>query len=103
MHKILVTGGAGFIGSHVAEELCKRGYAVVILDDLSGGFEDNLPTGTRFVHGSITDADLINQLFEREKFVWVVPCVVDEKHIFLKTMFASRKYTKMLESKEGAT
>ncbi len=71
MQKILVTGGAGFIGSHIAAELCNRGYAVVILDDLSGGFEDNIPPGTRFVHGSITDADLVNQLMEREKFDYV--------------------------------
>lgn len=42
-------------------------------------------------------------LFEYEKHVWVVPCVVDEKYIFLKTMFPSRKYTKMLKSKEGVT
>lgn len=41
-------------------------------------------------------------LFEHEKYVWVVPCVVDEKYYFLKTMFPSRKYTKMLKSKEGA-
>ena len=41
-------------------------------------------------------------LFEHEKYVWVVPCVVDEKCYFLKTMFSSRKYTKMLKSKEGA-
>ena len=40
--------------------------------------------------------------FEHENYVWVVPCVVDEKYYFLKTMFPSRKYTKMLKSKEGA-
>ena len=39
----LVTGGAGFIGSHVAEELLKSGHQVVILDDLSGGFRENVP------------------------------------------------------------
>ena len=42
-------------------------------------------------------------LFEHEKYVWVVPCVAGEKYIFLKTMFPSRKYTKMLKSKEGVT
>lgn len=41
-------------------------------------------------------------LFEHEKYVWVVSCVVDDKYIFLKTMFPSRKYKKMLKSKEGA-
>jgi hypothetical protein len=40
-------------------------------------------------------------LYEYKKYVWVVPCVVEDKYIFLKTMFPSRKYTKMFKSKEG--
>lgn len=68
MHKILVTGGAGFIGSHVAEQLVQRGHQVVVLDDLSGGFEDNVPAGAPFVRGSINDVELINRLFDVEKF-----------------------------------
>jgi uncharacterized DUF497 family protein len=40
-------------------------------------------------------------LYEYKKYVWVVPCVVEDKYIFLKTMFPSRKYTKMLKSKKG--
>ena len=68
MRKILVTGGAGFIGSHVAEALVNRGHDVVVLDDLSGGFVDNLVAGTRFVEGSIVDDNLVDQLFAKEKF-----------------------------------
>ena len=45
----LVTGGAGFIGSHVAEHLVRKGHRVVVLDDLSGGFRENVPAGCRFV------------------------------------------------------
>ena len=56
MARVLVTGGAGFIGSHVADALIARGHAVTVLDDLSGGFEDNVPPAPRFVTGSITDA-----------------------------------------------
>jgi UDP-glucose 4-epimerase len=41
----LVTGGAGFMGSHVAEHLLTMGHEVVVLDDLSGGFEENVPWG----------------------------------------------------------
>ena len=43
--KALVSGGAGFIGSHVAREVMKLGMDVVVLDDLSGGFEENIPPG----------------------------------------------------------
>jgi UDP-glucose 4-epimerase len=65
---VLVTGGAGFIGSHVTEELVNRGYDVVVLDDLSGGFTDNIVPGVRFVKGSINDVELIEQLFSEENF-----------------------------------
>ena len=68
MNKSLVTGGAGFIGSHVAEELAKHGHDVIVLDDLSGGFTDNIVPGVKFVQGSINDVSLVNSLFETEKF-----------------------------------
>jgi UDP-glucose 4-epimerase len=67
----LVTGGAGFIGSHVADELISLGHKVVVLDDLSGGFEDNIPREAVFVKGSILDHDLIERLFERHRFTYV--------------------------------
>jgi UDP-glucose 4-epimerase len=57
----LVTGGAGFIGSHVAEGLLARGDEVVVLDDLSNGKRENLPEGARFVEGDICDSQ--NGLF----------------------------------------
>jgi len=69
--KVLVTGVAGFIGSHVAVHLLKQGHAVVGLDDLSGGFEDHVPHGTQFVKGSINDEKLINELFAGHKFEYV--------------------------------
>ena len=51
--KSLVTGGAGFIGAHVTNELIQMGHEVVVLDDLSGGFEENVNTKATFVNGSI--------------------------------------------------
>jgi UDP-glucose 4-epimerase len=67
----LVTGGAGFIGSHVADELLALGHKVVVLDDLSGGFEDNVPKESTFVRGSILDHELIDRLFDRHHFTYV--------------------------------
>lgn len=71
MKNVLVSGGAGFIGAHVAEHCQKLGFTVIVLDDLSGGFEDNVPEGCEFVKGSITDSELINSLFEKYKFQYV--------------------------------
>jgi UDP-glucose 4-epimerase len=71
MPKTLVTGAAGFIGSHVAENLIARGHEVVAVDDLSGGTRVNVPSQARFIHQSIVDADAISQLFRSERFDYV--------------------------------
>jgi UDP-glucose 4-epimerase len=67
----LVTGGAGFIGAHVTRALLREGHAVVVLDDLSGGYRDNVPEGAEFVRGSITDAAALSALFRRHRFDYV--------------------------------
>lgn len=66
--KCLVTGAAGFLGSHVSESLLAAGHEVVALDDLSGGFIENVPEDAQFLEMSIQDADQLTQLFKREKF-----------------------------------
>lgn len=71
MDKVLVTGAAGFIGSHVCDHLVNNGYDVVALDDLSGGFEDNVNSKAKFIKGSINDVDLINKLFNEHAFTYV--------------------------------
>lgn len=63
--KILITGGAGFIGSHVAAHLIKKGKEVIILDDLSGGFKDNIPENAEFIEGSILDVELLEKVFKQ--------------------------------------
>lgn len=67
----LVTGGAGFIGAHVTNELIRQGHKVVVLDDLSGGFKDNIHPDSIFIKGSITDHSLIENLFREHAFDYV--------------------------------
>ena len=67
----LVTGVAGFIGSHVADELLAMGHTVVGLDDLSGGYAHNVPVGVDFHQGSIADPVLVSRLFEQYRFDYV--------------------------------
>jgi UDP-glucose 4-epimerase len=76
---VVVTGGAGFIGSHLAEELLKRRWKVIILDDLSTGKLENIrllvkggesPNGAEFVHGSITDLPLVKDVFQDIDYVF---------------------------------
>ena len=67
----LVTGGAGFIGAHVTNELIAMGHKVVVLDDLSGGYEDNVNAAAIFVKGSILDHQLLEDLFEQHRFDYV--------------------------------
>lgn len=67
----LVTGGAGFIGAHVTLELIKLGHKVIVLDDLSGGFEENVHPKARFIRGSITDHHLLADLFAESSIDYV--------------------------------
>ena len=53
--KVLLTGGAGFVGSHVADQLLARGHEVTIVDDLSSGKKENIPDGTTFYEQDIRD------------------------------------------------
>ena len=65
--KILVTGGAGFIASHIADAFIEKGHEVVILDDLSTGFEKNINPKAKFVNLNILDKK-VKDLFATEKF-----------------------------------
>ena len=60
--KVLVTGGAGFIGSHITEELLERGYEVAVLDNLSSGRASQVPSGARLYELDITES--VDRAFE---------------------------------------
>jgi UDP-glucose 4-epimerase len=69
--KVLVTGAAGLIGSHVVDGALARGYEVVALDDLSGGLRGNVDERAAFVQGSILDVELVGRLFAEHRFAYV--------------------------------
>src|SRR5512134_2319922 len=56
---VLVTGGAGYIGSHAVLAFSEAGYPVVVLDNLSTGVRENLPAAVPFVRGDVADMDLV--------------------------------------------
>jgi UDP-glucose 4-epimerase len=64
--KILVTGGAGFIGSHIADAYIEQGHEVVIIDNLSTGNERNINAKAKFYHLDIT-TEKISEIFDKEK------------------------------------
>jgi len=71
MIKALVTGAAGFLGSHVARHCLSLGQEVTALDDLSGGFRDQVPERAVFIEGSVTDHVLVDRLFQERRFNYV--------------------------------
>jgi UDP-glucose 4-epimerase len=70
--KILVTGGAGFIGSHVVDKFIAEGHDVAVVDDLSTGFRENINPKARFYEVNICNAKALEEIFRREQ-----PEVVD--------------------------
>lgn len=68
----LVTGGAGYIGSHVVRAFQAAEIPVVVLDDLSSGFEQFLPPGVPFEHGSVLDAKLVDHTLAEHEVEGVV-------------------------------
>ena len=91
----LVTGGAGFIGSHLTESLLSSGEDVIVLDDLSTGNEQNLAAvldhpSLQFVKGSILDASLVDELVGRARTVYHLAAAVGTFTILDKTLESLR-------------
>jgi len=104
--KVLVTGGAGFIGSNLANELSERGNDVRVLDDLSLGVPENLKSGVELMDGSVTDAKIVDDAVRGVEVVYHLaakssvtmidddPVLGEEVNVggFLKVLEASRKH-----------
>jgi len=85
MKKYVITGGAGFIGSHIAEHLSKEGHKVTILDSLRTGFEHNLNgLNVDFVKGDIRDENLVNELVSGASGIFHLAALVSVPESLLK-------------------
>ena len=84
--RILVTGGAGFIGSHLVDVLLADGHDVTVVDDLSTGKEQNIGhcrrvPGFRFVEGDILDEELMENLVRDSEMIYHLAALVGVKHV----------------------
>lgn len=87
--RILITGGAGFIGSHLAEELVKRGYKVTILDNLYNGkqaYHQELFNQMPFLKASVIDKDLIDVLVYNHDVIFHLAAILGVKSTMDKTV-----------------
>ena len=73
---VLVTGGAGFIGGHTAKLLLKRGYDVIVLDNLYTGSRDNVPEAAEIIVGDIIDRDTVARVVKRIDYVIHLAAIV---------------------------
>ncbi|MGE3779438.1 MAG: NAD-dependent epimerase/dehydratase family protein [Pirellulaceae bacterium] len=69
--RVLVTGAAGFIGSHVADHCIRLGMDVVATDDLSGGFRENVPADAAWIQGDLRNPQFVASLFAERPFAYV--------------------------------
>ena len=76
--KIFVTGVAGFLGSHLADAFIARGFEVVGIDNLIGGYRDNVPDGVKFIEGDLGNLDLVVEAMRGCDLVYHTACTAYE-------------------------
>ncbi|MEY2868633.1 MAG: hypothetical protein RIR01_1093 [Bacteroidota bacterium] len=85
MKKYVITGGAGFIGSHIAEHLSAEGHQVIVLDSLRTGFEKNLQgLNVQFVNGDIRDKNLVEELVQGANAIFHLAALVSVPESLLR-------------------
>ena len=91
MERVLVTGGAGFIGSHVAEEFINSGYEVLVIDDLSSGKRENVPSQAKFIQMDICSEEL-EDVFEdfKPRFVAHLAAQIDVRKSVSNPIFDAK-------------
>lgn len=72
MKSVLVTGGAGYIGSHTTQKLLTAGYKVVVIDNLTTGFQEAVPAGAEFVKGDVRASDFVVEVMKKFKVEAVI-------------------------------
>tara|TARA_Y100000768_G_scaffold364971_1_gene325861 strand:- start:620 stop:1588 length:969 start_codon:yes stop_codon:yes gene_type:complete len=70
--KVVIIGGAGYIGSHVVLDAVERGYDITVFDDLSTGYKENINENIQFIHGSTLSISDLSTLFTRNRYDAVV-------------------------------
>ncbi len=86
--RVLVTGGAGFIGSHVCAALLECGHDVTVVDDLSRGFRELVPEGARLIEGSLADPRLVEWLRGHEAVIHMAGFIEVARSVAEPVLFA---------------
>ena len=89
--KILITGGVGYIGSHVVLAALGRGYDVTVFDNLSTANKENINLKTKFINGSINSKDDLSKLFANDKYDAVIHLAASKASG--ESMINPKKYT----------
>jgi len=99
--RLLITGGAGFIGSHIAEQAVALGWTVAVVDDLSGGRRENVPAAARFFQCDIRNPVGLQQVFADFRPEVVSHQAAQAQSPYACSKFAVEKYLESFRREHG--